>query len=518
MPRTPPLIVLAGRVFGHPDADAVAVSGERIERVGPHRELLAEKPPGTRVVGNGTGLICPGFHEAHGHLVHTGLAALEVDLAGCSLEQIGPRLRARLATDAAGEWVVANGVAPGTFEEATSPPRAVLDTWVPRRPALLRAHDHHAVFLNTAGLARVGALDGRPSAHRAYVDVDGTGEPTGRMVEDAAWAAESVAAVTGPDVRRAATRAAVRALHAAGIVAFHEMSGSREHSTLRALDAAGELDLDVFATVSEGDLSDPAARTSGERLRIVGTKVFLDGALGSKTAALLEPYEGMGDHCGLQTLTFEHALDIVRRSADVGLPGYLHAIGDAAVRSALDVFAYERADDGPVLRHRVEHAQMIHADDLPRFAELDVIASLQPIHLADDAPWVHRLWGARSNRAFPLRRLVDSGARLALGSDTPIETFDVLAGIRAAVERRGRDGTLLHPEEALTVGEALRGYTSGAAYAVGAEREFGEVQPGRVASLTLLTHDIEYAPETLHACRVAATIVRGSVVHEAHEA
>jgi predicted amidohydrolase YtcJ len=268
------------------------------------------------------------------------------------------------------------------------------------------------------------------------------------------------------------------------------------------------LDLEIFATVSPDDATRRDLPTGGRRLHVRGTKVFLDGSLGARSAALLDPYCTMGEHRGYLALDPAALRASVARAAGAGLPSWIHAIGDAAVRSALDA-----CETAPGLRHRIEHAQMIHPDDVVRFARLGVVASVQPIHMLEDAHWVHRLWGERSTRAFPLRALIDAGATLAFGSDTPVEAFDVLDGIRAALERTGRHGDALHPEQRLTVGESLRAFTSGAAYAAGCEDELGTVEAGRLASLVLLSHDIAHDAAHLEHCTVAATFVRGRLVH-----
>jgi len=413
---------------------------------------------------------------------------------------------------APGRWIVGRGFDPQVFPPAGKTARDVLDEAAPGHPILLRSHDYHCAALNTPGLQRVGFLPDPPAIDGGVIEVGTDGTPTGLTRELAANRAGGVADDHTPEERAAAICAVIPDLFRAGLTALHDMSGSRWQDDLRALDDAGRLALPVFGTVSPEGVDDATLTAPGRNLRITGMKAFLDGALGTRTALLLEPYEGDPAHVGIEVVARELARRHVESAAQRGLASYLHAIGDGAVRTALDSVANVHAPDGAPLRHRVEHAQMVHDDDLPRFARLGVIASVQPIHMAEDAAIVHRHWGARSREAFPLRRLVDSGAALAFGSDMPIETFDVLEGVRSAVRRTGREGTMLHPEEALTVAETLRAYTSGAAFAVGAESALGALRRGMRASLTVLSRDIDLHPASLDDAAVALTVVDGHAV------
>lgn len=502
MSGAPGLIVCGARVHGVPGADAVAVLGDRIAAVGARRDVLALRGPATHVVDRPRALVCAGFHDAHAHLLSLVEARAETDLHGMDVAQIADAVARAAAARPGDRWVVGRGYDPELFRGAETTPRALLDTAAPGRLVLLRSHDWHSVALSGAALERTGFASDPGAA------------ATGVLRETAAAAASVQCADLGDaELARGAIEACF-GLARAGITAIHEMSGSRRQRILRELDESGCLPLDVFATLSPEDAAGAetahALSRPGDRFRVAGMKAFLDGALGSRTAHLLAPYEGEACHCGVEVVAPDRAREMVAAAAAHGLPSFLHAIGDAAVRSALGAFAA-----GPGLRHRVEHAQMIHDTDLPRFAAQGVAASVQPVHMALDAPLVHRHWGARSHEAFPVRRLLDSGARVAFGSDAPIETFDVLQGIACAVRRTGRDGTPLHPEESVTAAEAIDAYTSGAAWAVSADDEMGTVREGGVASLTLLSEDVAAHPEALADARIAATVVRGRVLHEA---
>jgi predicted amidohydrolase YtcJ len=514
MPSAPDLIVRAAAAFGVPGAGAVAVTNGRISAIGDARSVTTLHGPRTRVVDVPGGLVCPGFHDAHAHLVPLARARLETELHGLDLRGIADAVRRAAARTPPGRWLVGRGFDPEVFRLAGTTARALLDEAAGNAFVLLRSHDHHSVAMNTAAMIRTGYLPRVPVTTGGRVDRDADGAPTGIVGEMDAMAASAQAEDLTEGELADAVAAAIPELHRAGLVALHDMSGTRPHAVLRALDAARRLAIDVFATVSPGDAGKADLVAPGHALCVSGMKMFLDGALGSRTAHLLEPYEGDACHKGVEVVPRDEARRIVAETAAAGLPSFLHAIGDAAVRSALDALEGARGPNGEALRHRVEHAQMIHDDDLPRFAAGGIVASMQPVHMALDAPIVHRHWGARAREAFPMRRLLDSRAIVAFGSDAPIETFDTMAAIRCAVSRRGTDGTPLSPEEAITPAEAISAYTLGAAQAVGAEREAGALAVGRVASLTVLSRDVAAHPESLADCAIAATVVHGDVVFE----
>jgi predicted amidohydrolase YtcJ len=514
VPSPPDLIVCGARAFGADGADAVVVRGGRIDAVTTRREALATRGSSTRMIDAPRGLVCPGFHDAHAHLVALGTARREIDLHGLGVAGIAAAVRAAAADRAPGRWLVGRGFDPEVFRLSRAAARAVLDEAAPQTPVVLRSHDYHSAALNTMGLIHAGFLPRTPEIDGGSADRGADGELTGILRETAAFVATTQADDLTTVEFAAAAESVLSEFHRAGVTALHDMSGSRVHAALRSLDGTERLTLDVYATVSPGDAAADSLRARGRALSVVGIKAFLDGALGSRTARLLSPYEGEASHCGTELLPAGAARAAVRAAAAAGLPSFLHAIGDAAVRTALDVLEDVRGPGGAPLPHRVEHAQMVHDDDLPRFARAGIAASMQPVHLALDAPLVHRHWGGRAREAFPARRLLDSGAVVAFGSDAPIETCDVLDGIRCAALRRGRDGTSLSPSEAVTPAEAIAAYTSGAARSLGLADAAGALRPGLPANVTVLTEDIAARPESLADAAVLATIWRGRVVFD----
>jgi predicted amidohydrolase YtcJ len=308
----------------------------------------------------------------------------------------------------------------------------------------------------------------------------------------------------------------------------HIPEGAVTLGALQRLNAAGELRLRATAMLAAEGLD--AALTLGLRsglgddfLRLGPVKLFVDGSLGSETAAMLDPFEGQPHNRGLLTLQPEALEDAVRRAAGGGLACAVHAIGDRANRLVLDVFECTRDRWAPAgLRQRIEHVQVIHPQDLPRLAALGIIASVQPVHATQDMDLVDRLWGERGRYAYAFRSLLDSGAALAFGSDAPVESPDPLAGMYAAVARRRADGR--PPEgwyaaERIDAAAALRAYTAGAAFAAGLEGRCGTLTPGKWADVTVLSRDVLAGPaETILETRVTHTVCAGEVVYAAGSA
>jgi hypothetical protein len=292
---------------------------------------------------------------------------------------------------------------------------------------------------------------------------------------------------------------------------------------LQTLRAEGSLRLRVVKSVPPDDLE--AAYLLGLRsgfgddwLRVGSLKIFMDGALGPRTAAMLAPYEQEPENHGMLNKDAGALIAIGRRARAVGLSLAVHAIGDRANREALDAFAALRAEERaaglPPLRHRIEHVQLLHPDDLSRLAELEIIASMQPIHATSDMGMADRYWGTRARLAYAWRSVARTGARMAFGSDAPVESANPFWGLHAAVTRRRADGSPgpdgWHPDQRLTLTEALRGFTAGAAWAAGMEDRLGRLTPGCLADLIVLERDpFEIPPDELRSLRPSATMVDG---------
>jgi hypothetical protein len=318
-------------------------------------------------------------------------------------------------------------------------------------------------------------------------------------------------------------RSAAAALHAQGITATHVFEAAAEHRVLRAMTRGGGPWLRVLMHLAHAGLDHAealglASGTGDDRFRIGAIKLFADGTLGSQTASLLDPYEGTGQR-GLDLIAPDDLRDLVGRAARAGLALAIHAIGDRAVRSALDAFAAAGpALSAPALPSRIEHVQLLDADDLPRFAALGVAASMQPSHCTSDIDLVHRHWGDRAARSYPWRSLLDRGVLLAFGSDAPVEPPDTAAGLHAAVTRQragGRPTGGFVPAERITLDQALAAYTSGPARLAGSWPGAGRLAPGALADVAVWDADLHrMPPERLASAAVTATILDGEVVHE----
>ncbi|MGH8310946.1 MAG: amidohydrolase, partial [Steroidobacteraceae bacterium] len=330
------------------------------------------------------------------------------------------------------------------------------------------------------------------------------------------------------ETREQAVRAASAEFHRLGLTGVHAFTGASDEGavqfdTLQRLRDRGELAIRVTATVPDRLLE--SATQAGLRtgagdamLRVGALKIFADGTLGSQTASMLEPFDGQPGNLGIRVRTPDEIDDLVRRANDAGLWCAIHAIGDRANRDVLDIFdRHLDASRRAGARHRIEHVQLLHPEDAPRFARLGVTASMQPIHATADRDIAERYWGARARWSYAWQSLTQYGTRLAFGSDAPVETPDPWRGIYAAVTRKREGepgGRSWYPDECLTLEQAFRAYTAGAAYAAGTEAWQGTLEEGKVADFIVLDRD-PYAgsPEDLLQVRVLATIVDGWVRH-----
>jgi hypothetical protein len=485
-----------------PTQRALAMAGDRIAGgVGVHETALASP----EVVDLGGRVVLPGFVDAHVHFPTWALAQHEVRLDGCStLEETLDRLRA--ATPGPGGWIRGFGWRNGDWSPPREPTRHDLDPLTGATPAALVAKDYHSLWLNSAALALAhGDLD----VAGGVVERDDEGEPTGILREEAAWRFKERHMVVSDADYLEAMRAGVRLANSRGVTSVHDKDGSLGALRLwRQLEERGRLSLRVWQSIP-ADLTDAAAQIGarsglgGPLLRLGYLKVFMDGTLGSRTAWML-------DGTGVRITSGDELAEIVVRGAEAGFPVAVHAIGDGANREALD--AFERTRDvwaAKGLRQRIEHCQLLAAEDLPRFAELGVACSVQFTHAPSDRDLADRFWGGKTDGAYAFRSLVTSGAVVANGSDAPIEELDPLAGVRAGVTRTIDGRPPWHPEQRLTVDEAFRATCVAPAWLSGDERRRGTLIPGHDADLVVLDRD----PWDDLDAQVVATMVAGRWVY-----
>ena len=506
-------------VGGQVSAEALVARDGRVVAIGTAAELRREHPAAERVDLRG-GLMTPGWHDAHVHFTWWAIQMDQIDL------RAEPTLVAALAKIAdyaqrlpPGAWVIG-----GRFDKnrwGRWPTAAELDRVTGGRPAALRSRDGHSRWLNTAALRLTGINATTVDPAGGAIERDASGVPTGILKENANHLADAVIPPATDDEVFAAVGRGQREAHMRGLTAIEDLEQAAAFSAFQRWRDRGDLRLRVAMGIPHASLDHALGlglRTGlgDEWLRVGHLKIFTDGALGSQTAALEEPYEGSADR-GLLTVEPEQLNADVARAAAAGIAVAIHAIGDRAVHVALDAIEPMRAMH-PELRQRVEHVQLLRPQDIARFGALDVIASMQPIHATSDRDLVDRYWGAeRAARAYPWRDLLDRGGRIAFGSDAPVEPIDPLLGIHAAVARkRPGDPDRWHPEQALELHEAVAAYTSGAAYAMGAETERGTLGIGMRCDATIVERDLAAVPvDEWPGLKITGTVVGGEVVHAA---
>ncbi len=481
---------------------ALAIAGERIAGgVGVHETALASPD----VVDLRGRVVVPGLSDAHVHFPTWALAQTEVKLDGCSsLAEALARIDA--ASVPPGRVIRGYGWRSGDWRGGEEPTAALLDEVTGGVPAALIAKDYHSLWLNSAALALAG---GDLEVEGGVVERDAGGSPTGVLREEAAWRFKARHLEVPSELYLEAMRAGLRIAAARGVTSVHDKDGWLGALELwQRLERLGVLTLRVWQSLpadrvgSLGELGIESGFGS-PLLRIGYLKAFMDGTLGSGTASML-------DGSGVELTSGEQLAELVLAGAEAGFPVAVHAIGDRANREALDAFERTR----PVwaarrLRQRVEHAQLLAAADLPRFAQLGVACSVQFSHAPSDRDLADRFWAGKTEGAYAYRSLWDSGAVVANGSDAPIEELDPLAGIRAAVRRTIDARAGWHPEQALTVEQAFAASTVTPAWLTGEERSRGRLLPGYAADLVVLDRD----PWDDLEAEVVATMVAGRWVH-----
>ncbi len=491
-----------------PTVRALAIAGERIAGgVGAHETAL----PSPDVVDLRGLTVLPGFADAHVHFPTWSLAQRQVDLDGCrSLSEALERLR-RAPAPAPGAWLRGHGWRSADWSPPVEPTRYDLDPLTGDTPAALTAKDYHSLWVNSAALALAGD---ELEVGRGVVERDADGRPTGLLREEAAWSFRARFVTATDDEYVDAMRTGVRIALARGVTSVHDKDGSLGAPRLwQKLRETGMPLVRVWQSLPHEQLD--ALEAIGVRagigddyLRLGYLKVFMDGTLGSRTALML-------DGSGVEITSAGELAAVVRRAAALGWPVAVHAIGDRANRNALDALEATAGDWRPRgLRPRIEHAQCLAGEDLARFAELGVAASVQFSHAPSDRDLAERLWQDRLAGAYAYRSLAACGAVLANGSDAPVEELDPLAGIRAAVLRTLDDRPAWRPEEALDVEAALAATILAPAWLAGDERRRGKLLPGYLADLVVLDRDpVTCPPEELAQVQVVATMVGGRWAH-----
>ena len=513
-----------------PEAEGIAVRDGRIIAVGRDAEIRGLAGPTTRTVDLQGAMVVPGLIDAHAHIRSLGRRIASLDLRGvASIEEVARRVADRAAELPPGEWVTGGGWDQNLWPGEQFPDHTALTAASPDRPVWLSRIDGHAGWANMKAMQAAGVTRETPVPPGGVIERDGNGEPTGVFIDNATELVSRVEPQPTPERIKTWILGALARCAGAGLTEIHDAGVSEEDVTaFRELADEGRLPLRVYLMWSgmEGEnleelLRDPPMVDYRDRLTLRAIKLMVDGAMGSRGAVFFEDYSDDPGNRGLLVMSPESIEAATRLGLERGYQVCTHAIGDRGIRLTLD--AYEKAlASVPTAdpRLRIEHLQCTTPEDIARMKRLEVIASMQPSHATSDMNWAEERVGLERGRGlYAWRWVLDQGVVLAAGSDFPVDPERPLIGIHAAVTRQDledRPEGGWHIEQAMTLEEALRAYTSGAAYAAFEENKKGKIAPGFWADLTVFSKDLRTLPsERLTEAGIAYTVVGGEIVFEA---
>ncbi|HSU93161.1 MAG TPA: amidohydrolase [Gemmatimonadaceae bacterium] len=527
------LAVVNARIWtGNPKrpwAEAIAVRGDRIAAVGSSAEIRKITGAGAKVVDAHGQMLVPGFNDAHVHIISAGRGLSSVKLRDASTPaEFIARIKAYAKTIPKGAWIT-DGDWDHTLWGGELPTRQWIDSVTPDNPVWVARLDGHMSLANSAALAAAHVTKATPDVEGGLIVRDASGEPTGLLKDNAQGLVDDSMPNPPPEVADRAFDAAMHFLAERGVTSAQNMGASWDDLAIfERAHKAGRMITRMYAVVPLAtweQLRDTvAARGHGDEwVRIGGLKGFVDGSLGSHTAAMLRPFDDSPKDSGLFVTPPESLYARTLGADKAGLQVMVHAIGDRAIRVQLDNYARVEKENGPKdRRFRIEHAQHIAPSDIPRFGTLHVIASMQPYHEMDDGRWAEAIIGhERSKTTYAFKSVLDAGARLAFGSDWSVAPPTPIEGIYGAVTRETLDGK--HPggwipEQKITVEDALRAYTSGSAYASFEENIKGTLEPNKLADFVLIDRDLtRIPPEQIRDAHIVMTFVGGRVVYQREE-
>jgi hypothetical protein len=515
-----------------PDAEAIAIDDGVILNVGSAKDVLAHQGSATRIIDLGGATVLPGLVDSHTHVVELGAKLDAVDLTDIATEEEAVALVAKRArTTPKGEWIIGAGWDEGAWAN-NYPDKTLLSAAVPDHPVILRSLHGFALWANQAALDAAGITGDSTIPEGGEMRRNADGTPSGLFLNRATTMLDAAIPLAPLETRKRQTRTGLMQMARDGYVTVHE-AGADSHSmeAFEGLEAEGHLPIRVYAMLSLRD--EPLMRewiargpdTDADSMLVTrSVKAYYDGALGSRGARLIDEYSDMPGHYGVSGsgYGFDRALTeaAMRASFQTGI----HAIGDAGNREVLDIFAEKFAQypQAQANRHRIEHAQVISPQDMARFAELGIVASMEPPHAVEDKTWAEdRLGPVRIRGAYAWRTLRRNNARLTFNADNPGSDHNIFYGLHAAVTRRDKaldPNGGWYPDETVSIEEAIRAYTIWSAYAAFREDKTGIIAPGRWADLTVIDIDpfvvAETAPERLLGGKVMMTIVNGQIIFE----
>jgi predicted amidohydrolase YtcJ len=515
--------------------EAIAVREGRIQAVGKNAEIEKLKGPQTQVVDLGGHFVMPGFNDAHMHLADAGLQKLRVDLTGVkSLDEMRQRVLAKVETAKAGDWILGGGWDETLWPVQTTPTRWDVDEVSSGHPVFLGRIDGHIAVANTRALQLASVTLASRDPEGGRIDRNDNGEPTGILRETARRAVETVIPKPTHDKLRQGIEAGLNDLAEHGVTSAQDYSPDWQNFQIyEELEKEGKLTARISEWLPFDDSVEDLSKKrdshpqSDLMLHTGMLKGFMDGSLGSHTAALLEPYADDAKNSGLPRYEADKLNEMAKARALAGFQLGFHAIGDKGIQMALDAFAeaekaareakLKAANGGDDFRERIEHAQVTTPAQIARFKELKVIASMQPSHVLTDMRWARdRLGPKRAATSYSWAAFLNKGVSLAFGTDYPVEPVTPFRGLYAAVTRKSENGKLEYfPEQRLTMDQAIAAYTTGAAFAEFEEKEKGKLVPGMLADFVVLDRDVTAAsPEKVLSIKVLRTVVGGKTVYE----
>lgn len=509
----------------HPTASAIAINEGKIAAVGRLDDLLPLATRATELVDLQGSTIWPGLTDSHVHLQMYALGLKFVDCETISREECIQRVANKVSQSPAGTWVQGHGWNQNDWPEGFGN-TDLLDVISPNNPVYLTAKSLHAGWANSAALRMAGITQTTPDPADGIIQRDASGRPTGILFESAMGLLESAIPALSQNQITEAIDQAQPVLWSMGLTGVHDFDRRSCFRALQTLDSTGKLKLRVVKSIPLEDLEHAVAvglqtGFGSEHLRIGSVKLFADGALGPQTAAMIQPYENVPDNFGLLFLDAEQIVEHGQLAARSGLSLAIHAIGDRANHEVLKAYAQlrqlETNESRPHLLHRIEHVQVLHPDHLQQLAELNIAASMQPIHTTSDMDTADRHWGSRARYAYAFKTLRDRGTRLIFGSDAPVESPNPFWGLHAAVTRQRHSGYPApdgwNQQERMELQQALESYTTQPAFVAGWGDRLGRLAPGFNADLIVLpSNPFQIDPSTLHSIKPDRVMIAGEWV------
>ena len=516
-------------------AEAIAVRGDRIEAVGDSTDLLKFKGPETQVIDVGGKFVMPGFNDAHAHLAAGGADQLNVNLTGVkSLEEFRARIRAKVESAKPGDWILGGGWDENLWPVKALPTRWDVDEVSAGHPVFLERVDGHIAVANTQALKLASITIASRDPRGGKIDRDSNSQPNGILRERAREAVTNVIPQPTHDRRREAMEAALAEAARWGVTSVQDNSGWEDFKVLEELESSGKLTARVTEwlpfndSVEQLETKRKEHPQSDKMLHTGMLKAFMDGSLGSHTAALIEPYTDDPQNSGIPQYEPAKLNEMAKERVLAGYQLGFHAIGDKGVQMALDAFAeatkaakekkVKAANGGDDYRPRIEHAQVTTPLQIVKFRDLKVVASMQPSHLLTDMKWAEaRVGPKRAEHSYAWAEFQKRGVTLAFGTDFPVESISPFRGLYAATTRKSESGKEEYfPEQKITIDQAMAAYTTGSAFAEFAEKEKGLIVPGMLADFVVLDRDVtSVVPQKVLETKVLRTVVGGKTVYEA---